>query len=287
MSPLSSLAPPPPSLVSVCESSARLAGVIIASASPSLLANKANSRDLLTSTDPLAESAIKEEIARHFPDDVFLGEEGVAPGPESSAAALSSSLAAAKERGQHLWIADPLDGTTNFCSRLQLSAVSVAVADPDGELLASCIFDPYSGECFTASLGGGAFLNGERLLISSPTPDLGSALVGMGSPPGAESMTASLAVLPALMPKVRSIRMLGSAALMLAYVACGRLSAYWEWDLSSWDVAGGALIVEEAGGVMANLGGGEHTLSNRKILACDGEALKGLLAKVIKEAGVE
>ena len=114
---------------------------------------------------------------------------------------------------------------------------------------------------------------------------LGDAIVAMGSPPAEESMQMSLKALPALMPKVRTIRMLGSAALMLAWVACGRLTAYWEYDLSSWDVAAGSILIEEAGGTMSDLEGKRWGLEERKICVSNGLIHEELLG-VLREAGV-
>lgn len=114
---------------------------------------------------------------------------------------------------------------------------------------------------------------------------LGDAIIAMGSPPAEASMNMSLLALPHLMPKVRTIRMLGSAALMLAWVACGRLTAYWEYDLSSWDVAAGSILIEEAGGEMSDLKGGRWSVTERKICGSNGRVHDELL-EVLRGAGV-
>mmetsp|Transcript_28199 Transcript_28199/g.36377 ORF Transcript_28199/g.36377 Transcript_28199/m.36377 type:complete len:186 (+) Transcript_28199:122-679(+) len=121
-----------------------------------------------------------------------------------------------------------------------------------GEVVVGVIHDPHRQETFSAVKGRGATMNGETIKVGEQAT-IGDAIVAMGSPPAEESMKMSLAALPVLMPKVRTIRMIGSAALMLAWVANGRLTAYWEYDLSSWDVAAGSILIEEAGGSMTDL----------------------------------
>lgn len=115
---------------------------------------------------------------------------------------------------------------------------------------------------------------------------IGDAIVAMGSPPAEESMIMSLRGVQALMPKVRTIRMLGSAAIMLAWVANGRLTCYWEYDLSSWDIAAGALLVKEAGGRFTNLAGDDFNLRNRKMIATNGKVHDEILKVLREEANV-
>ena len=187
---------------------------------------KANSRDLLTLIDPLCEKVIKESILDVFPTHDFLGEEDVAPGKEASAAALNSKLESSSD---FLWIVDPIDGTTNFVHGMPLCMPSVACAFK-GEVVVGVIYDPHRDETFTAIKGEGSKMNGEAIHVGEQSV-IGDAIVAMGSPPGAESLEMSLKGVKVLMPKVRTIRMLGSAALMLAWVANGRLTCYWEYDL--------------------------------------------------------
>ena len=139
-------------------------------------------------------------------------------------------------------------------------------------------------ELFTATSGGGAQLNGKPIRVGEQS-DLGDAVVAMGSPPGEESMKMSLLGIQSLMPVVRTIRMIGSAAIMLAWIANGRLTAYWEYDLSSWDIAAGALIIQEAGGKFTDLAGDPFTLRTRKIVASNGKVHDDLLT-VLNNAGV-
>ncbi len=128
-------------------------------------------------------------------------------------------------------------------------------------------------------------MNNERITVGQQR-SIGDAIVAMGSPPAEESMKMSLAALPILMPKVRTIRMIGSAALMLAWVANGRLTAYWEYDLSSWDVAAGSILIEEAGGKITDLEDGRCGLRTRKICGSNGGRVHEEILEALREAGV-
>jgi len=227
-------------------------------------------------------------ILDHFPGHQILGEEDVSPGSANSAKALADAL---ETKDEYLWIVDPLDGTTNFIHNLCHSAPSVAVIHvATKKTIAGAIFDPWRNELFSAELGKGAFFNGEKLVKDDEDDiKLGDTLVAMGSPPASESMKMSMLGATALMPKVRSLRMTGSAALMLAYVGVRRFGAYWEYDLSSWDVAAGNLFIREAGGgVMTIDSGSAHTLTDRQILAyrSSGESMAESLRQILNDAGV-
>jgi myo-inositol-1(or 4)-monophosphatase len=217
-----------------------------------------------------------------FPDHDFLGEEDVPPGKDASAAAIDAKLL--ENTNRWLWIVDPIDGTTNFVHGMPLCMPSIAAA-LDGEVLVGVIYDCHRNELFTAVKGRGAFLNGVPISVG-PQETLGDAIVAMGSPPGTQSMENSLKGVAALMPKVRTIRMLGSAALMLAWVANGRLTCYWEYDLSSWDIAAGALLIQEAGGRFTDLSGQDFTLRTRKICGSNGNVHDAVLHVLRDEAGI-
>ena len=247
---------------------------------------KANSRDLLTLIDPLCEKTIRKTVLGRFPDHEFLGEEDVPPGAAASAAAIEEKLnksSSSAGGSDWLWIVDPIDGTTNFVHGMPLNMPSIAAAYK-GRVVVGVIYDPHRDELFTATEGGGSFLNGDPITVGEQS-ELGDSVVAMGSPPGEESMKMSLIGVQALMPKVRTIRMLGSAAIMLAWIANGRLTAYWEYDLSSWDIAAGALIINEAGGNFTDLAGDPFTLRTRKIVASNGKIHDELLT-VLNDAGV-
>lgn len=157
---------------------------------------------------------------------------------------------------------------------------SVAVAYR-GAVVIGVIYDPHRDELFTAQQGHGATLNGVPITVGTQA-DLGEAIVAMGSPPAPTSLAMSLRALPVLMPHVRTIRMLGSAALMLAWVANGRCTAYWEYDLSCWDLAAGVLLIQEAGGTVTDLTGRPYTLRTRKLCASNGPIHTAVLASLAK-----
>lgn len=202
------------------------------------------------------------------------------PGKEASAAALETKLDESSD--DWLWIVDPIDGTSNFVHGMPLNMPSVA-ATYKGEVVVGVIYDPHRDELFTAIKGRGAYMNGEPIQVGAQE-QIGDAIVAMGSPPGVESMEMSLRGIKVLMPKVRTIRMLGSAAIMLAWVANGRLTCYWEYDLSSWDIAAGALLVTEAGGKFTDLAGDDYTLRTRKMIASNGNVHDEVL-RVLREEG--
>jgi myo-inositol-1(or 4)-monophosphatase len=221
-------------------------------------------------------------VLETFPSHDFLGEEDVAPGKEASAAALDAKLSSST--GEWLWIVDPIDGTTNFVSGMPLCMPSVA-ATYNGQVMVGVIYDPHREELFHAVRGRGSFMNGERIYVGEQET-IGDAIIAMGSPPAEESMEMSLRGIQALMPKCRTIRMLGSAALMLAWVANGRLTCYWEYDLSSWDISAGALLVQEAGGRFTDLNGEDFTLRTRKMCATNGKVHDEILRVLREEANV-
>ncbi len=210
-----------------------------------------------------------------------MGEEDVPPGKEASAAAIQQKL---MNEGEWLWIVDPIDGTTNFVHGMPLCMPSIA-ATYNGKVMVGVIYDCHRDELFTAVSGRGAYLNGNKITVGSQET-LGDAVVAMGSPPAVESMKMSLKGVAALMPRVRTIRMLGSAALMLAWVANGRLTCYWEYDLSAWDIAAGALLIQEAGGRFTDLDGNDVSLSTRKICATNGHIHDQVLHVLRHDAGI-
>ena len=190
---------------------------------------KTTDTDLVSDADRATEKLIVELIAERFPDDSIVGEEGTATRGESG----------------RRWIVDPLDGTTNFVYGFDAFCVSIGVEDDDGPL-AGCVHDPVRQETFSAVRGEGADLNG-RDITPAATEDLGRALVGTGFSYRADQREWQAAVVSHLLPRVRDIRRVGSAALDLCWVAAGRLDAHVERGLAPWDYAAGALIAEEAG----------------------------------------
>ena len=169
----------------------------------------------------------------------------------------------------HTWHVDPLDGTTNFLHGLPQFCLSVGL-EREGQVVAGVIYDPAKDEMFIAERGKGAFLNNRRMRVAARR-DLPDALIGCGVPfLGHGNHPRFLKEAAAVMGATAGLRRLGAAALDIAYVACGRLDAYWERDLHSWDMAAGIVLVREAGGYVSDADGGEEPLAAGSI-ACGNE----------------
>lgn len=200
------------------------------------VARKSNAIDLVTEADREAELAAIEVLQRAFPNHAILAE-------ESGATAHPS---------EHRWIIDPLDGTTNFAHGFPQFCVSIAY-ERRGKLQAAVIFDAFKRELFVARRGGGARLNSHLIRVTR-TPSLDKSLLLTGFPyDRRERRRFYLAFWEAFMLRSHGVRRTGSAALDLAWVACGRVDGFWEFGLKPWDVAAGALMVEEAGGQVSNM----------------------------------
>ena len=207
--------------------------------------------DFVTEVDTGAESRIRDVLHDVFPDAVIVGEEF---SPDDR---LDAELS---------FIVDPLDGTTNFLHGFPAYAVSIASAW-HGELQTGVVLDVTRDECFTASLGAGAFLNGEPIRVSR-TDDPTRALIGTGFPfKHLERLAEYQGQFARLTAGSAGIRRAGSAALDLAMVACGRLDAFWELQLAPWDIAAGMLLVREAGGRVADLTGRDITPAHTPVVA--------------------
>ncbi|MCS7464640.1 inositol monophosphatase [Paenibacillus doosanensis] len=225
---------------------------------------KYSPHDLVTEVDKGAETMIRNLIQTHFPQHSILGEEGVEPGPEASTKALQE----AKE-AEYLWIVDPLDGTTNFVHGFPFFSVSIALAHK-GEVIVGVVYDPIRDELFVAEKGKGAYVRGRRMRTSAEDK-LSDSLIATGFPADRDyALPINLQGIQALTPKVRNIRVAGSAALHLAYVAAGRLSGFWEIGLNAWDVAAGSLLIAESGGTVTDTLGNPYSLEVRNVLASNG-----------------
>jgi len=260
------------------EAAAKAGQLMKDSIGASVQKTKMSSKDLLTEIDPLCQKIVEEHVRATFPDHKFLGEESVAAGSEESAKALQDLI-----KAEWLWVVDPIDGTTNFVQGLPLSVVSVGVAYK-GQPVVGAIMDPYRDELFAARGGGGATLN-DTPIHCATEEKLGDAVIAAGSPTIMASINPSLRGIAALMPQCRSVRMFGSAALHLAWIACGRLTGYFEPDLNSWDTAAGAVILKEAGGKLTGLDGSAFELGTRAVLATNGNTHSATL-QVLQDAGV-
>lgn len=198
---------------------------------------KSSQTDVVTEFDRAAEAHIVGELRRLRPDDAIIGEEGTDDDGTSG----------------YAWFLDPIDGTTNFVYDQPAWSCSIAVAQ-EGAMQAAAVFVPPMDEMFTAALGGGATLDGQPISASTRT-DLELALVGTGFGYRAETRRQQATFLVELITQVRDIRRLGSAAIDLCMVSCGRLDAYYELHLNSWDAAAGELIAREAGAITSDFTG--------------------------------
>jgi myo-inositol-1(or 4)-monophosphatase len=207
--------------------------------------------DFVTRADRDSEAAVLGEIRRRFPGHRILAEEGGGDGGGES---------------EYEWLVDPLDGTTNFLQGLPVWSVSVACRRGE-QLLAAVVHDPAGDNLFTASLGGGARWNG-RPMLASRQPGLAGAFLATGYPFRAHAtLDVYLAVFRDVFLQAKAIRRCGSAALDLAYTAAGVYDGFFEFRLSPWDIAAGVLLVREAGGLVADLDGGEHFFASGNVVA--------------------
>jgi len=198
--------------------------------------------DFVSEIDTAAERDIIETVRKHYPSHSFLAEESGRSG----------------EDNEFVWIIDPLDGTTNFLHGYPQFAVSIGV-QRRGRMEHAVVYDPMRQELFTASRGEGAQLDGKRIRVS-PHIGLERSLIGTGFPyrSNLQWLDPYMAMLKAVIQETAGIRRPGSAALDLAYVAAGRLDAFWELGLSPWDTAAGTLLITEAGGMVGRLNGSEY-----------------------------
>jgi myo-inositol-1(or 4)-monophosphatase len=235
-------------LLDVCVAAARAAGEVLLDgiSRDKQVKLKSERSSIVTWADLNAQAEIFRVIGERFPEHVILGEEGDGGGADTS----------------HTWIVDPLDGTSNYASGIPFACTSVAVQDADG-VVAGAILEPFRGELFTATRGGGAWPAGERLRVST-NDSLARALIatGLQSDDPAQIM-AHIRRVEALHMHARGARAFGSPALCLAYVAAGRLDAFYERDATyAWDAAAASLMITEAGGRCEDLDGGPLNLGH-------------------------
>ena len=217
--------------------------------------------DLVTVADRTVEKLIRERLGAAFPEHGIYGEEGTRERME----------------GEFRWYVDPLDGTTNFAHGFPQFCVSMGLErrapgmppGQDGTLVAAVIYDPMRDELFTAERGQGATLNGKPMRVSRIAV-LAESLLSTGFPSRKRHASPNVHFYQEFTLRSHGVRRAGSAALDLAYVACGRLEAFWEFNLNPWDTAAGILLVEEAGGQVTDFAGNPFQLNSREILASNG-----------------
>ncbi len=222
--------------------------------------------DYVSQADRKAEEILFTELSKARPGYSFLMEER---GPVEG------------DDGQHRWLVDPLDGTTNFLHGIPIFAISIAL-ERQGQIVAGVVYNPAMDELYTAERGGGAFMNDRRLRVAARTK-LSDSVIGTGIPHlGRPNHGNYLIELRHVMGEVSGIRRLGSVALDLAYVAAGRMDGFWEAGMSPWDLAAGILLVREAGGFVSDFSGGQAMLDDGSIVAGN-ETIHGVLLKTIKK----
>lgn len=220
--------------------------------------------DFVTEVDKAAEEEIIAVLRHAYPTHGILAEESGEHGGD-----------------EYQWIIDPLDGTTNFLHGFPQCAVSIALRHKN-RLEQAVVFDPLRDELFTASAGDGAHLNSRRIRVSR-TRKLDQSLIGTGFPfRSMEHLDSSLKTMKELVPRTSGIRRPGAAALDLAYVACGRFDGFWETGLKPWDLAGGCLLIREAGGLVSDLDNGRGFLESGGIVAGN-PAIHPLLLAVVQK----
>lgn len=222
--------------------------------------------DLVTEIDLKSEKYITGEIERVFPSHSILAEEG----------------GETHKGHSHLWIVDPLDGTTNYAHGYPAFCVSIGL-EVKGEMVAGAIYDPVRDELFYASKGGGAFCNRRRIHVTDQSK-LSHSLMATGFPYDvAESRVDNLENFGRMYKAGRGIRRGGSAALDLCYLACGRFDGFWELKLHAWDTAAGIVIVKEAGGRVTDLHGRKYSIYGNEILASNGKIHRQMQKVLLKK----
>ncbi|QLF94608.1 inositol monophosphatase [Pseudomonas sp. ABC1] len=230
--------------------------------------NEKDARDYVTDIDRAAEQTIVAALRKAFPNHSILGEEG-------------GQIEGKGDGADYQWVIDPLDGTTNFIHGVPHYAVSIA-CKYRGRLEHAVVLDPVRQEEFTASRGRGAALNGRRIRVGS-RKSLEGALIGTGFPfrdSQLDDLDNYLNMFRSLVGQTAGLRRAGAASLDLAYVAAGRFDAFWEFGLSEWDMAAGALLIQEAGGLVSDFSGGHEFLEKGQVVAGNAKCFKAILTTI-------
>ena len=228
--------------------------------------------DLVTEADRASEALITKRIRERWPGHNIMGEEGTR----------------SEQGSDYRWYVDPLDGTTNFAHGYPVFCVSLGLEHKD-ERVAAVIFDPTRDEMFTAEKGGGAFLNGRPIHVST-VDNLAECLVATGFPSHKRHQNPNIFFYHQITLKTHGVRRAGSAALDLCDVACGRFDGFWEFNLNPWDTAAGVLIVQEAGGRVTRFDAQPFRIDSRETLASNGHVHEALLQEfqaILRGEGLE
>lgn len=250
----------------VCEQAARAGGDVLLRMRGKINPKEKAPADLVSEADIGSQEAIRELVLAKYPDHAFVGEEDVSPSKNA-------------ETAEFTWIVDPLDGTTNYVHGLENYCVSVALQQ-GADIVAGCIYDPIRERAFTATLGMGAFCNGESMRVSS-VKSVSNALIAASLPARVEPDSGEVTRFLEVMFRCQALRRLGSAALNLCYVASGNLDAYWATSVKKWDVAAGLLLVKEAGGIVSNIDGSPVDIEKPWFVVSAQEALHREMVSIL------
>jgi myo-inositol-1(or 4)-monophosphatase len=221
--------------------------------------------DLVTEADRASEKLVVERLRSHFPQHSIMAEEG--GGHESGS--------------EYRWYVDPLDGTTNFAHSFPMFNVTLGL-ERAGEMIAGVIYDPIRQEMFSAELGGGAYLNNRRIRVSA-CKRLEDSLASTGFPSRKRHQNVNIHFYHQMAMASHGVRRTGSAAIDLAYVACGRLDGFWEFGLKPWDMAAGTLLVREAGGAVSDMKGASHNVNLSEDLLADNSTIHPAVLELFGE----
>jgi myo-inositol-1(or 4)-monophosphatase len=254
----------------VARQAAREAGDVLVQMQQEIRAEEKGPKDLVTQADLAAQRVIESRLHQAFPDHEFLGEES----PEAEALGRQGAEG-------YRWIVDPLDGTVNYAHGLPSYAVSIGL-EQAGKLICGVVLDPVLNELFHAVRGEGAFLNGKPIRPSSCV-EVRRALIAASLPANVARDSVDVAWFVEFLHHTRALRRLGSAALNLCYVACGRLDGYWARTVKPWDVAAAALCCQEAGGVLTGLDGRPFQLTHPHLLSAGTTELQQRLQAILDQ----
>ena len=253
-------------MITIAVKAARRAGTLINRAARDIdqvTVTRKGRNDFVTEVDKGAEAAIIDVIRGSYPDHAILAEEG-------------GKTAGKKGGDEYTWIIDPLDGTTNFIHGFPQYAVSIGIMHRE-TLTHGVIYDPFKNELFHATRGAGAFLNDARIRVSKRAR-FADSLIGTGFPyTTMANLEHYLAMFRAVVSQVSGVRRAGAASLDLAYVAAGRLDGFWELGLSPWDIAAGAVLIQEAGGLVSDMQGEGDYLKTGRIIGGNPKIFNHLL----------
>ncbi|QDU28017.1 Inositol-1-monophosphatase [Anatilimnocola aggregata] len=265
-------APDPRQFLSLAEHAARVGAGILMEWRDKFTAREKGPKDLVTEADLASQVAIRKLLLDAHPDHDFLGEEDASLGGRQT-----------ERTSDFRWIVDPLDGTANYVHRLQTFATSIGL-EYKGQIIAGCIFDPVTDECYTAGLGCGTTLNGQPIHVSD-CQEISQALVAVSFRANVMRGSRDVNRFIETLHATQSIRRLGSAALNCCYVAAGRLDAYFATSgIQIWDVAAGILIITEAGGTLTAADGGSLNFEHPELLAASSSRLHGQMLEVLQRA---